>query len=309
MSKLFEVEAIQSEIAATEAMLRSMPSADKIGIIGMRERLLQLKDELARFEGTHDTFAETILYFGGAPVEGSSGISAAFASDALGRYQDLITSVFASEKCKTQLSDTGPLPCRQESTLHITGTPRGSFGFQLKEIVPQGLLLNSGLQDAVEKATSLIELAKGADQEKFQDAIAEEDQRVLGFLKAFLKTLSSAKSSARIVTRQHDVSLDSDSVTDAHNNVELTTVTNFTTEVRGEFKGARIISRDFDFVSDEGVTIKGKISQEIPDDRIHKMDLEYTGTKCVATMLVTEATKANSNTVKRKWLLTDICPV
>lgn len=308
MSELFEMEAILSEIAATKDMLEFTPATDKIGRAGLQQRLSQLENELSIANKEHRTFAETVLYFGGAPVEGSIGVSAAFATEALSKYQDLITSVFASQKCNTKLLETGPLPCRQESTLHITGTPRGSFGFQLKEISQQGQLVDSSLSIAVEKATYLIQLAKETEQGAFQEAIAEENPRVLGFLKDFLKTLSTAKSSARIVTREHDVKLDVDGVSSATTNIETTEVRTYSLDVQGIFHGARILSRDFDFLSDDGTTIRGRISQEIPDDLIHTMDLEYTGKRCVASLLVTEVQKKNSPIIKKKWVLSDIRP-
>lgn len=309
MGKLLEKKAIISEVATVKSMLQSIPQEDLLGKLGMEQRLMQLEGELSQIEKTPDTAAETIIYFGGEPVEGSAGISTTFAAEALRKYQDYVSIVLASEKFGESLSESGPIPYRQNSNLHITGTPRGSFGFKLSQLVSQTSLTDSDLQSAVEKASTLIELSKNEDSANLQEAIAGEHPRVLSSLKDFLMTLNAAQSSARLVTRDHDVELSANALKIAVENSETLSIATSTIEIHGTFQGATTISRNFDFQTFEGLLIKGKISKDTPDERIHKMDLEYTGKPCVATMLVTEVTKQNSRTTKKRWVLSDIAPL
>lgn len=309
MSNYLLKKSIQSEISSLSDMLKRIPEKDIFGRVDFEYRLETLQDELRKLENVPDTTAETVLYFGGEPVEGSTGIKASFASDALKKYQDLVSMLLASHKRGDDLAEDGPIPHRDNSTLHITGAPRGSFGFILSELLPQGSLTDTGLLSAVEKASNLIELSKEPDDESFQDAIAEEHPRVLAYLNQFIGSLRAANATARLVTRDHDITLDSTGIEAASNNTESLSISTDIKILRGRFRGATARSRRFDFEPEDGDLIRGKISLETPDHRIHDMNTEYMDTQCQATFEVVEVLKKNSKSPRRSWTLVDIEPI
>uniref|UniRef100_B8DKY7 Uncharacterized protein n=1 Tax=Nitratidesulfovibrio vulgaris (strain DSM 19637 / Miyazaki F) TaxID=883 RepID=B8DKY7_NITV9 len=309
MNIVLKQEALRAEIAATKAQLQQVSDGDILGRIGMEQRLEELQSELNEIENIHQTIAESVIYFGGAPVQGSSGISAMFAAEALRKYQDLVTVVLASDRCGDSLSESGPLPCRNESTLHITGTPRGSFGFCLQEIVSQRPLTDSAPESAVERANQLISAAKIEDADVLEESISKEHSRVLTVLSDFFRTLKNYGATARILSRDTDVVLNKNLVDIAVMNTDIIKMESKPVIVNGIFQGATIVSRNFDFIADSGVVIEGKISKEIADELIHIMDVEYTGKRCTINTVRTETTKQGSKRPKHRWLLTDIKPL
>jgi hypothetical protein len=68
--------------------------------------------------------ARAAVYFGGAPVVGSRGIDATFASKAIANDEDFVTKVWGQRQHGI-LPASGPVRDRHEARLHITGVVRG----------------------------------------------------------------------------------------------------------------------------------------------------------------------------------------
>lgn len=93
--------------------------------------------------------------------------------------------------------------------MHITNVERGSFGFLMQELQPQTQLVPSGLQVAVTGASCLIAAFSSSNEQQFQDAAADVDQRALATAGDFFGYLRQNSATFRLVTGEQDRSFTS----------------------------------------------------------------------------------------------------
>ena len=153
--------------------------------MSLTERRDEVRKALAEVESRGEIEGRTALFFGGAPVIGSRGVDADFAAEALGKYQDLITKVWAFKE-HGSLAPSGPVPDRHEARPHVTNVVHGWFGFELAELQGPHTLRSSPLHEAINVVTrALIAAGKGDDdladrRESNRGARGTVPRRVLG---------------------------------------------------------------------------------------------------------------------------------
>jgi len=74
----------------------------------------------------------------------------------------------------------------------------------------------------------------------------------------------------------------------------------------GVFLGARKHSRDFNFQSDDGMVISGKLGDEVKDNTVYLMNTEYQDKQCNAILLRKETKRKESGRTSVRWILKDI---
>lgn len=303
-----EKQSLLAEKNAIEQLLSEAPPDDFFGTIGLKTRLKEVSEKLISLDKICDTAAQAVLYFGGEPVHGSKSIQASFASDCLDKFQKFVAVLYASQHSDQPISDDGPIPFRNESELHITGTPRGSFGFVLEELTDQCSLTDTKLQNSISKASELLQLATNPDDSTLEEHLSELPARVLSSLRDFLGSVSNAGASMRFVSKNTDISLEKKNVNIAYSNTENIKVTTTIKRYEGVFQGATLKSRKFDFQPVDGDLISGKITRELNETRIEQLDKEYMNKKCIAEISLQETLKKNSTKPRRAWTLVDIFP-
>lgn len=308
MTKIIECNSIQAELSYINKLLDQMPAFDILGRLSLESRKTTLTEELSRLDSQWKKNAEIVLYFGGEPVTGSSSIKASFATSALSYFQELVSSVFASKK-SNDLSERGSLPFLNESQLSIAGTPRGSFGFILKEEANSETLLDSTLSESIKDVALLIESMSDAN---IDEKIANIHPRSFKCLKYFFDTLSKNKASISIKGKNINLSIDKDSIQKINEHIETIKEINISTQkIKGIFKGAMALKKKFDFIPiDQSYTnvISGKIADSIEEQFISEMNTEYMDKTCYAEFKIVKTIKTNSSRSNIKWILENIYP-
>ena len=176
-----------------------------------RLSLESMRDDLAAnvrtIEETPERQASTALFFSGRPVAGNRGIESEFASKALGTYQDIVTKLFALRR-NGQLGERGVVADRDLSRLHVTGIVRGSFGFLMEDAHNDDDAIVPALKGAVDDSARLLGSFVEEDEEHFETAIVDIDNRVLQTVKNFFDILSKDSATLRIVSGDSERNFD-----------------------------------------------------------------------------------------------------
>lgn len=222
----------------------------------------------------------TVLFFAGGPVVGTRGIDAQFASNMIEHFVQMVKSQYSVAK-HGDVGSRGIRRGESEARLLLTGTPRGSFGLELSQPDSEDFLASEQLSDVLVQLTKVIESA-GRDDESFAFALEEVSPRVLHRLKEFFKMASDNKARMRIVSGDLECQLDETNVAQAFERVSATETTEETIEIPGTFRGATLDTWRFDFRSDAGENISGRLGEDVTQEEALRM-IQLTDQRCVAT--------------------------
>jgi len=110
MTRKTDRDEVGADLATVESLLALVPEANVLGRRSLKARRDILAQELAGlFAQTHPS-AHAAVYFGGAPVVGSHGIDASFASKALANYEDFVTKVWGRDSTASAVVWPGSRP-------------------------------------------------------------------------------------------------------------------------------------------------------------------------------------------------------
>lgn len=256
-----EQDRVHAEISALVRMVGSLGESDAVMRFGLEDRLEELRAEIAGEDAViGGDLASAALFFGGAPVVGNKGIESEFGSRAVAIFQDLVAKQLAHET--GGLGQRGIVPNKGAARLHITDVVRGSFGFVLEEIDSQAPLLDSTLKDSVDHVADLIAAFGEDDEERFQAAVAESDERVLATTKEFFTHMRQAGATFRIVNGDRDRSLLAPAIARAEDRATTTDVRDGDEEILGVFSVALPEGHRMEFRTDgPRGTIEGRVDR------------------------------------------------
>lgn len=292
---------LAAELSTLGDLIAGLPPNDRITRIGLESRQRQLSSELkALAETPAEKRASVALTFGGPPVKANQGIVAKFGTEAVRHYQDVV-SAYAASRRVGELKSRGKVPGSAESRLHITGTVRGSFGFQLAELDSSEVLLDrTSLAEVVDAASELLIAAADAD-EMFNSAIENVDERVISALGAYFQHLRSAGASFRIATGAIDHVFDRQAIERAAERTNFTIDEQELTLV-GTFRGALVDHRRFDFRTNSGDLISGRVASSCTESELLAWN-RRTGQNSRATLHLVTLTRPGRDPLKRYTLL------
>jgi hypothetical protein len=288
MTRKTERDEIAADLATVDDLLGSAPEDDVLGRRSLKARRDALARELATLTAQVQSSAHAAVYFGGAPVVGSHGIHATFASRALANYEDFVTKIWGQRQ-HGALPVSGPVRDRHEARLHITGIVHGSFGFELAELEGPNQGEGAPLRDAVDLATRAI-IAAGESDDALADAAEDLDGRAFAALREFFTVLKKAGASVRVVTDDLDRSLDVSAVLAAAERTQGTLTEEQDVPLRGEFLGVLPERRIFEFRRDDGTVLRGRVSEEMPLADIRDLNPNWSSKRCVAHLRVVTLT-------------------
>lgn len=289
MIRRLEHDYLSADLSAVEALLAAAPVGDVLGRMSLEERRDEVRSALSERGAEPDHTAGTALFFGGAPVLGSRGIDADFAAEALGKYQDLVTKVWAS-KAHGALPATGPIRDRREARLHVTNTVHGSFGFELRELEGTLALGVAPLREAVDATTRAI-VAAGESDDALADAAARLDARAFAALKEFFGVLRRAHASFRVVAGDTDYSFESRDVEIAAERSEASRSEEQDVPIVGEFLAVLPEGRRFELRKYDGETIRGRVDEDLSTEQLRTMNTDWANRRCTAHLRVVTLTR------------------
>ena len=181
---------LHAELAELNNLLAMTPESAVIDRMSLEARKAQVQEELDATPSPPRWPASASLTFSGKPVVNREGIEADFASRAMSAFTKAVTSLAASQR--GPLGGRGVIPNQENYRLLVTGTSRGSFGFEIEEAQQQQAHLfvdESPVEFAIGQAKGILEsLADG--EEAIAEAIADTEERALDDLRDFLKVMA-----------------------------------------------------------------------------------------------------------------------
>ena len=271
----------RADLAALDSIIAELPEDDLLGRIGLESRRIEVLELLRRLDTSEEREARTLLLFGGAPVIGSKGIEADFATEALSKYEDLITKVWSLQQ-HGELARTGPVPARREAALHITNTVHGSFGFELSELQGAPTLGPSTLKEAMGTATQAL-IAAGKGDAELAEAAEELDARAFGALKEFFAVLKKGRATIRVVAGDADQSFDQQAIETAAERTEASRTEEQNVPVAGTFLGVLPEARRFELRTTlESKVLRGRVAKNLTMAQLLEINAKWASRECVA---------------------------
>ncbi len=266
--KKLELDSLRADLAAIDALLAARSEDDDpIGWMHFQTRRNEIVQQLRSLDRELDTTASVALFFGGRPVIGSRGIEAEFGGQALQQFQTAVSTRLA--ELSNTVGSRGPLPQWAQGQMLLTDIARGSLGFVLEE-ANQGNLVDSQVKAAVGDIVNLIHGLASPDEELFEAATEDVDNRVLASVKSFIKLIDDRGATLRVVEGSRDFSLQRDAIETASRRIEDLEIDEDTISTAGTFY-LLPDSRRFELHATDGSILKGRIESDLAssllDDR------------------------------------------
>lgn len=231
-----EMQFLQADLAQAQQLLSGSQSYDDpIGEHQYTQRVARLERELAELvQRAARAPIGVALFFGGRPVVGSYGIKAAFGTQAVGKFQKLVSQRYAAAEMGP-LSSRGRVPMSEDAQLLVTDVVRGSFGFVLQGSEPANG--DALLRQVVDEVADTLSRMAAPDDALFDEASAGVDNRQLGALKEFFKLLDDEGASLRVVEGERDFELTAQAVQRARQRAEALVIEDRVETLQGELIG------------------------------------------------------------------------
>lgn len=259
---------IQAEISQLQDILESISEDAVIERMGYEHRLNELTQKLARIAPS--VAAKTFnLTFKGAPVDGSSGIAASFASKATDLFSDAYDMVVAALNGNLGDAASGPVVNKNKYELFIKNIAVGSFGFefQLPKEAPDLLEDTPVAERAVQKIENIFRMAAQENDEGIADAIDEIPRRAINKIHSFLEQLEKNSAWCGLSFGKHRFQFKNlEQLSQAALHLKEDNITEEEQSFNGVLLGVLPASKVFEFkVSESEQIIKGKISPEFKE--------------------------------------------
>jgi hypothetical protein len=273
-------EFIQAQILETDRLIQ-LTGDHPLMAPALAQRKAEFENELKELPPPSKQPPRTVLFFAGGPVLGTRGIDAQFASSIINHFVQMVKSQYAAVK-HGGVGTRGIRRGEAEAGLMLTGTPRGSFGLELSQPACEDWVASGQVADVLVQLTKLIESA-GKDDESFAFALDDVSPRVLQRLKEFFKVASDGKARMRIVSGDLECQLDETNIAQAFERVREAKTEDNTVEWPGIFRGATLDTWRFDFRTDDGNNITGRMGENVTDEQALNM-IRFADLPCVATL-------------------------
>jgi hypothetical protein len=305
MSAKLDRDFVAADLAAVDELLGNLTSRDVFAKLSLQSRREDLQRTLTELADSREVSASASLFFGGEPVLANRGIEASFGAQAMEKFQDLVTKIFAVQHTGT-LGQRGAIPGKDGAKLHITNIVRGSFGFRLEEMASQSALLESPLKDAVDEATRLMEKFGVEDEDAFESEVENLDGRILATIRDFFGLLNENKATLRLVSGNNDKSFRAQTIARASERAKITTLDEREIELAGQLSGALRDWRVFEFRPADGrTTIKGSVGPDLNASQISEINHEFADKDLIASFLV-KSVRQNDRVLRERFTLLSI---
>ena len=270
MSKLKKA-ALESELAALEALIKEGEGADPLGTLSLAQRAEDVRSQLDLL-GEEKHHADVTLLFYGKPVDGSKGIDAEFAGKALQSYQSALSKHMNSMAGRA-LGRRGPVPERKLSRMNIVDVVHGSFGFRLEEDNDELQLFDTSLRDAVHAVSKILGDIASPSEVAFENAIEDIDSRTFISVKGLIELLRNEEAKFKIVEDDTEQEFDEIKIERAYQRVERTEVNEDDELISGILVGILPVARRFEFhLQGTKEIISGPIDAGLSTDFLERIE-------------------------------------
>lgn len=252
--------------------------------VALTERERELREKIAALPlGNKE--ARTVLFFSGEPVQGSVGIDASFAGRVLEPFQNMVMADYA-DRWHGVVGSRGRPAGEAQSRLLLTGLPRGSFGLELTRADNDELFEEDQLADTLAHVTRLVEAAARSDED-FAAELDETAPRVIQKLREFLEVIAKGKAGLRLESGDFRCAMNPIQAVEAFNRVASTITKSDDEKTVGVFEGVLLGDWKFNFITDEGHQIGGKIDENLTEQQVVELNRQFFNERCRASVLKT----------------------
>lgn len=264
--------------------LREIAGQHPLMSVALEERERELREKIAALPlGNKE--ARTVLFFSGDPVQGSVGIDASFAGRVLQPFQSMVMADYA-DRWHGVVGSRGRRSGEADSRLLLTALPRGSFGLELTRADNDELFEEDQLADTLAHVTKLVESSARSDED-FAAELDETAPRVIENLRQFLEVVAKGKAGLRLESGDYRCSMNSVEANEAFSRVAGTLTKDELVSVSGVFKGVLLESWKFNFVTEESHLLAGKIDENLTEEQVIALNMQFFNKRCVASLLKT----------------------
>ncbi|WP_251962256.1 hypothetical protein [Pseudomonas sp. Marseille-Q5299] len=259
-----ELTHAQAEISFLKRM-SSQAGISKLSKLSLEARSKNISTRIEKYWKGEAKLAKAALTFKGAPVWGTHGVHADFGSSATAKFSEAIAAVAAS--LIGPLGERGKIPNRAQNQILITDVAIGSFGFEFEEASPaDGQLPLDGttpVAQAFELFAELLEASTQGDDE-LSEPISKLGSRAIASVAEFLDKLAASDAYCSFSTRYHKFSFQNvEQVLISKSRLNPENIHEELSVISGRFLGTFPSDRKFEFISDDGVVIHGRIDRSI----------------------------------------------
>jgi hypothetical protein len=303
----FDADRAAAELADLNGLLSRIDQKDFLTRASLQERKREVSAFLENLEAQPEqSHASIALFFGGKPVIANQGIESEFATDAVGKFQDLVAKYLAN--LEGGLAERGVVPNKDAAKLHITNIVRGSFGFLLEEPGSQRSLVNSTLKDAVSGVTELMTAMAIESDQDFEQELDEVDNRVLSAAQSFFDILSKSDATVRSVCGMEDFSFSGDAIARAVERANSTSIRESENKISGILVGALPHAHKFEIRdSTTNEVISGIIDRSLSEGQVQEAMQDYLNERVLATVTVKSVLR-NGEPIRETYRLLTIAP-
>jgi hypothetical protein len=285
MSTSADRQFLQRELVEMDKLLE-VSADDAVMSFALQKRRESLEREMLQAPAAH-LKPRAVLFFAGPPILGSQGIDAMFAASILQPFLEMVKTQYSSQK-HGRVGARGPRKDESEAKLFLTGLPRGSFGLELSQPQPGDFIAAEQLSDVLVRLTEVLASAADTD-ERFAVSLDKISPRVLPRLKTFLDVIADENAYLRVESGDLKVVLLQDQVRLARDRVSAAKSFDEVIKKEGVFRGATLDSWRFDFRPSDGLSIAGRISDEVEEKDVEAMS-SLTNRQCLAELRLTTIT-------------------
>lgn len=206
--------------------------------------------------------ARSVITYRGRPVFGSHGIASTFGLQATRAYTNVVQQVAAQWNRAVPLGTKGQVPGSRQFDPLITGTALGSFGFEVEEQIEDQLTLEgrSVVALALGKTNQLLQGTLGSDDE-LTEAVSDVDPRAIAALRTFLKVLANNEATCAIESDEGRFHFETtDQVARSLKRLDANNIRREETVLLGAFQGVLPTLRTFEFQTEGGEVVSGKVT-------------------------------------------------
>lgn len=290
-----EYFSLASEVNELTAILADIPQNRVLDRRSIETRLKNAQSTLSSISPS--VLAKKVrLTFRGAPVFGSHGIVAEFASKASTSFTEAFAAIVAG--INDNLRYMGPIPDKQKNQLIITGTAIGSFGFEYElpaanaGVEPAQPEMNFGTtlqtEVAMEKLEELFRVASDGNDDDLSELVDEIHPRAAKKVAEFLTYMSDQDAWCGLDFNDSIFRFaGSEQVRSSAKRLNSDNIRETREQFSGRFEGALPTSRTFEFKpTDQKGILRGKIGPSIEDS--HVINREYLGKLVGVTLNVVQ---------------------
>jgi hypothetical protein len=163
------------------------------------------------------------------------------------------------------------------------------------------------LADTLASVTKLVESAARSDED-FAAQLDQTAPRVIQNLKEFLEVVARGNAGLRLESGDFRCTMNPTEANEAFNRVAGTITRTEEVSIPGVFKGLLLESWKFDFLSEDNLRIGGRIDDNLTEEEVAALNVQFFNKKCVSSLLKTIVLFKNGR-VRTTHTLTALAPL